>query len=57
MEKQPKERPPKPALRNQKPYAAPVLESWGTLVELTKKVGSRGSPDGGKSKNQNKTRP
>jgi hypothetical protein len=40
-----------------KPYQAPVLEEWGTLLELTRKLGSHGGKDGGKSKQQNSTRP
>ena len=48
---------PAASLCNRKSYAAPELLLWGTLAEITEKLGGRGSPDGGRSKNQNKTRP
>jgi hypothetical protein len=31
-----------------RPYQAPLLEEWGTLKELTQKVGYMGNSDGGK---------
>jgi hypothetical protein len=39
-----------------KTYSAPVLGTWGTLRDLTKKVGKSGKADGGNTKNQTKTR-
>jgi hypothetical protein len=39
-----------------KTYSAPILSTWGTLRDLTKKVGNAGKSDGGKTKNQTKTR-
>ena len=30
-----------------KPYSKPTFTVYGTLVELTQKVGLRGNPDGG----------
>ena len=39
-----------------KAYVAPVLVSWGTLRDMTKKVGNIGAADGGKTKNFTKTR-
>jgi hypothetical protein len=39
-----------------KTYSAPVLGTWGTLRDLTQKVGTNGKSDGGKTKNQTKTR-
>jgi hypothetical protein len=41
---------------NKKPYAAPELIRWGTLREITSKIGVKGALDGGKPK-LNKTRP
>lgn len=38
-----------------KPYEAPVLVRWGTLRDLTQSVGARGSSDGGRKGNQNRT--
>lgn len=32
-----------------KPYSAPVLTVYGTVQELTRKVGLRGTRDGGKA--------
>ena len=42
--------------RNKRPYAAPTLVSWGTLQEITLKVGSEGHADGGRKKKQSRTR-
>jgi hypothetical protein len=53
MEK-PEEKIPDPA---KKPYKKPVLELWGTLREMTEKVGRHGSADGGKSRKHSKTKP
>jgi len=39
-----------------RPYGAPVLVNWGTLHELTSKVGRTGHQDGGSIKNKTKTR-
>lgn len=39
-----------------KPYEAPVLVEWGTLLDMTRKVGVKGQRDGGKSRNHNRTR-
>jgi hypothetical protein len=39
----------KPNLK--KPYAPPVLKVYGTVRDLTKKVGLRRSPDGGRFPN------
>jgi hypothetical protein len=36
--------------RARKPYATPVLEAWGTLREVTQKVGANGKSDGGSKK-------
>ncbi len=38
------------AARARKPYATPVLEAWGTLREVTQKVGANGNLDGGGKK-------
>ncbi|MFI5097237.1 MAG: lasso RiPP family leader peptide-containing protein [Candidatus Acidiferrales bacterium] len=38
-----------------KPYEKPKLAVYGTLRELTKKVGSHGSGDGGRLAGRNKT--
>jgi hypothetical protein len=35
-----------PEPRTRKPYAAPILEPWGTLVDITRKVGAKGQRDG-----------
>ena len=34
--------------RSKEPYSPPTLTVHGTIEELTKKVGTRGHPDGGK---------
>ena len=40
---------PKPAIRMpKKPYSSPILTTYGTVQELTQKVGLRKSNDGGK---------
>lgn len=39
---------PKPISQDiKKPYSTPTLTIYGTVQELTKTVGSRGTPDGG----------
>jgi len=38
-----------------KPYAKPRLTVYGTLRELTKRVGTSGKADGGRSARANKT--
>jgi hypothetical protein len=38
-----------------KPYVKPKLAVYGTLRELTKKVGTHGTGDGGRSLRANKT--
>jgi hypothetical protein len=39
----------KPAKRdNKKPYSSPIITVYGTVQELTKKVGTSGKPDNGK---------
>ena len=37
-----------------KPYAAPVLVEWGSLMDLTQAVGQTGHPDGA-HKHSNRT--
>ena len=37
-----------------KPYAAPVLVRWGTLRDLTLKVGNRGAGDNAKKTDTHK---
>lgn len=37
-----------PATAAKKPYAAPVLNDWGTLEELTLARGNSGKNDGGR---------
>jgi len=39
-----------------KPYAAPILVRWGTLREMTLKVGNTGGSDGGFSFGKRRTR-
>lgn len=39
-----------------KPYAPPVLVEWGTLRDITQSVGWSGRSDGGKGKQQRRTR-
>ena len=39
-----------------KPYSSPVLVPWGTLRDLTGKVGRSGKSDGGSTMNMTKTR-
>ena len=36
-------------------YSTPVLQRLGTLKDLTRSVGQRGSKDGGRNGNQKKT--
>jgi hypothetical protein len=44
----------KPVAPNpQKPYVAPKLTVYGTVRELTLKVGRRGKPDGGRAPRNN----
>ena len=39
----------KPGKRdNKKPYSSPIITVYGTVQELTKKVGPIGKPDNGK---------
>jgi hypothetical protein len=38
-----------------KPYSAPKLTVYGTVRELTQKVGRHGKPDGGKNPPRNST--
>jgi hypothetical protein len=37
-------------------YAPPVLVRWGTLRDMTQHAGQQGHIDGGKNKQQRKTR-
>jgi hypothetical protein len=38
----------KPLKRDtKKPYSSPIITIYGTVQELTKKIGSGGAPDGG----------
>jgi len=38
----------KPVIReSKKPYSTPILKVYGTVQEITKKVGRSGNPDGG----------
>lgn len=30
-----------------KPYTAPELQKWGSLLDITRSVGNAGGPDGG----------
>jgi hypothetical protein len=39
-----------------KPYAPPILVEWGTLRDITQSVGWSGRSDGGKGKQQRRTR-
>ena len=40
----------KPGKRdNKKPYSSPIITVYGTVQELTKKVGRRGKADGGRA--------
>ncbi len=43
-----------PETKAKKPYAAPVLVEWGSLMDLTQAVGQTGHPDGG-HKHSNRT--
>ncbi|HEY6983715.1 lasso RiPP family leader peptide-containing protein [Reyranella sp.] len=38
---------PSPVSNEKKPYSPPVLTDWGSLGELTQKVGFFGKTDGG----------
>jgi len=38
-----------PTPPKKKPYVAPVLVRWGTLRDVTQKVGTKGALDGGKT--------
>jgi hypothetical protein len=40
---------------NKKPYSSPMITVYGTVEELTKKVGIKGNSDGGRSSQANKT--
>ena len=46
--KSPKKHPEGYDPSTKKPYEAPVLKEWGTLVEMTLAMGAAGSADGGK---------
>ena len=46
--KSPKKHPEGYDPSTKKPYEAPVLKKWGTLVEITLAMGAGGSADGGK---------
>jgi hypothetical protein len=48
---------PSPTPPTKKPYVAPLLVTWGTLRDMTQKVGRHGAADGGKGKNASKTKP
>ena len=39
--------PMRPAAKEKKTYSTPRLEVYGTLKEITKAVGNKGSSDGG----------
>lgn len=40
----------KPGIREpKKPYSYPILKIYGTVQELTRKVGNQGGPDGNKN--------
>jgi hypothetical protein len=58
MDREPVEQTPTPPPSSEvkKPYQAPVLVRWGTLLELTEAVGNRGGRDGGKKKGRKRTR-
>jgi hypothetical protein len=34
--------------RRRKPYKAPHIVRWGTLIEMTRALGPSGNPDGGR---------
>jgi hypothetical protein len=38
-----------------KPYAAPQLQKWGSLTDITQSVGNSGHDDGGKSGHRSRT--
>ena len=41
---------PKPVKRdNKKPYSSPIITVYGTVRELTQKIGIHGNSDGGRS--------
>jgi hypothetical protein len=42
--------------QQKKPYEPPVLVQWGSLREITQKNGWNGNSDGGKGKQQRRTR-
>jgi hypothetical protein len=44
-----------PETKARKPYEAPVLVEWGSLMDVTQSVGQRGSSDGGHNKHRNRT--
>jgi hypothetical protein len=39
-----------------KPYSPPVIQKWGNLKDLTQSNGWSGNKDGGKGKQQRRTR-
>lgn len=46
----------RPARVKKKAYTAPILVRWGTLRDMTLKVGHKGTLDGGKQVLQRRTR-
>ncbi len=44
-----------PKTKVKKPYEAPVLVEWGSLMDLTQSVGQSGSSDGGHNPHANRT--
>jgi hypothetical protein len=39
-----------------KPYIAPELQKWGTLLDITRAAGNAGSSDGGSNGHKSRTR-